>query len=255
MNHSQEEVLQRLVDKAVHQERRRTLIMMLSLSMLLFAFFSSQHSQPNIPTTSMTSVSSSPASTSSLSRHMRSLLENASSSDDAKSSSKKEKKSSKTEEKYFTPSSESSPKLDTADSLAEKEEEGSPPPPPPVVIKEQVCDCPPPPLYQSGFNFDPRTRKLTIDAATVELTGNLVVRSYLGVGQSIYIGGDPTLGERASELGAGILMLYSPDGGTIAGFETSELGFQIANVTIQGELFQDDFSGGGPVAVLTENDV
>jgi hypothetical protein len=183
---------------------------------------------------------------------MRSLLENASSSSDDAKSSKKEKKSSRTEEKYFTPSSESSPKLDTADSLAEKEEG---PPPPPVVIMEQVCDCPPPPLYQSAFNFDPRTRKLTIDAATVELTGNLVVRSYLGVGQSIYIGGDPTLGERASELGAGILMLYSPDGGTIAGFETSELGFQIANVTIQGELFQDDFSGGGPVAVLTENDV
>lgn len=71
--------------------------------------------------------------------------------------------------------------------------------------------------------------------------------------QSIYIGGDPTLGERASELGAGILLLYSPDGGTIAGFETSELGFQIANVTIQGELFQDDFSGSGPIPVLTEN--
>jgi hypothetical protein len=46
-----------------------------------------------------------------------------------------------------------------------------------------------------------RDRKLTIKAVTVELATSLIVRGYLGVERSIFVGGDPSYGSPSTEVG------------------------------------------------------
>lgn len=112
---------------------------------------------------------------------------------------------------------------------------------------EILCECPPGPPGESApeflkevFSWDENKKVLTINAGTVEFGGSIVVRGYAGVENSIYVGGDPTNGEPSTELAPGSLLLYGPEGGEIAGFSVKENGYEVSNVTLLGELYEND---------------
>lgn len=221
--------VQGLLNAALRQERRRNFVLLLGIVLLNVAFIWNSS-----PLQSILTIPDNGLLTENAQMTMgRSLLQ------------KKNKKAKDALEEFTYISS--SPAAEIPAEPLEEVQQPAPQPLTPAVI----CDCPPPPpaFLSEVFGWDPRTRKLTVNAATVETQGSLVIRSYLGVGSSIFVGGDPSNGESASELGAGNLLLYSPDGGSITGFETSSEGFQIANVTITGRLFVDDYEGAGPQQV------
>jgi hypothetical protein len=58
-----------------------------------------------------------------------------------------------------------------------------------------------PHFLESAFEWSERDRKLTIKAVTVELATSLIVRGYLGVERSIFVGGDPSYGSPSTEVG------------------------------------------------------
>jgi hypothetical protein len=101
------------------------------------------------------------------------------------------------------------------------------------------------------FSYDEATGALTVAATTLQLSGSIVVEGYAGVKQSLFVGGSPTTGAPSTEVGAGQVLLYGAGGGTVSGFDTGPQGFQLAKVTVQGELYEDPQALNAPRRVST----
>lgn len=115
-----------------------------------------------------------------------------------------------------------------------------------------ACECTPQESYLKDiFSWDEEKQVLTINPGTVEFSGSIVVRGYAGVENSVFVGGDPSDGEESTELAPGALLLYGKQGGDIAGFNVGEKGWKMSNVTISGELYEDDPDIGQPRRVST----
>lgn len=121
-----------------------------------------------------------------------------------------------------------------------------------TVLKEAQCNCPAGPRGPPGepapeflsqvFEWDEQRNALIIKASTMDLGGHLIVNGFTGIRQSLFIGGDPSNGESATEISPGSLLLYSKGSNapTIAGFTTDENGYTPASVEVQGGVTSVD---------------
>lgn len=117
-------------------------------------------------------------------------------------------------------------------------------------VERADCNCPPGPPGPQGvagepapeflsevMEWDPSRKSLMITAATVEINGHIIVNGFAGVKQSLFVGGDPTSGESATEVAPGGLQMYSSEGNPmIAGFSTDENGFQPSEINAMDGL-------------------
>lgn len=114
-----------------------------------------------------------------------------------------------------------------------------------------MCNCPagprgppgePAPSFLSEvFEWDEDRRALVIKASTMDLGGHLIVNGFTGIRQSLFIGGDPNSGESATEISPGSILLYKRGGDpSMAGFTTSDDGYELSNIEVMGGLLQMD---------------
>lgn len=121
-----------------------------------------------------------------------------------------------------------------------------------VKIRDSQCNCPsgppgppgkPAPEFLSQvFEWDEQRNALIIKASTMDLGGHLIVNGFTGIRQSLFIGGDPSNGEAATEISPGSVLLYSKGNSapTIAGFTTDENGYTPASIEVQGGVISID---------------
>lgn len=121
-----------------------------------------------------------------------------------------------------------------------------------TVSTEATCNCPagppgppgkPAPEFLSDvFEWDEQRNALIIKASTVDLGGHLIVNGFTGIRQSLFIGGDPSNGEAATEISPGSMLLYSRGNTlpTIAGFTTDEKGYTSSSIEVLGGMTSVD---------------
>jgi len=121
-----------------------------------------------------------------------------------------------------------------------------------IFIRDGQCKCPAGPRGPPGkpapeflakvFEWDEQRNALIIKASTMDLGGHLIVNGFTGIRQSLFIGGDPSNGEAATEISPGSMLLYSKENNapTIAGFTTSEDGYTSSSIEVQGGVVSID---------------
>lgn len=124
----------------------------------------------------------------------------------------------------------------------------SSPEPEDKFIRDGQCKCPAGPPGPPGkpapeflakvFEWDEQRNALIIKAATMDLGGHLIVNGFTGIRQSLFIGGDPSNGEAATEISPGSMLLYSKGNNvpTIAGYTTGEDGYSSSSIEVQGGI-------------------